>query len=151
MQNRKLVLSALLMLTAILASTPSLRAEEWGPWSVTGKSPVLKARGETTLMAGGESGRDAPGISGSALMSMVRVYQVYISPVYGGRCPSYPTCSQYSMEAIKKHGSLLGSLMTVGRLMHEADEQRFVPLQKVGDRYRFMDPVSNNDFWFSAR
>jgi hypothetical protein len=41
--------------------------------------------------------------------------------------------------------------MTVGRLMHEADERRFVPLQKVGDRYRFMDPVSNNDFWFSAR
>jgi len=84
-------------------------------------------------------------------MSMVRLYQVYISPVYGSRCPMYPTCSQYSIEAIKKHGSLVGSLMTVGRLMHEADERRFVPLQKVGDRYRFMDPVSNNDFWFSAR
>jgi putative membrane protein insertion efficiency factor len=151
MQNRKLVLSALLMLTAILASTPSLRAEEWGPWSVTGQSPALTIRGETTLMAGREPTREAPGISDSALMSMVRLYQVYISPVYGSRCPMYPTCSQYSIEAIKKHGSLLGALMTVGRLMHEADERRFVPLQKVGDRYRFMDPVSNNDFWFSAR
>jgi putative membrane protein insertion efficiency factor len=139
------------MLTAILASTPSLWAEEWGPWSVTGKSPALMARGEATLIAGRASGPETPGISDSALMSIVRLYQVYISPIYGGRCPMYPTCSQYSIEAIKKHGPLLGSLMTVGRLMHEADEQRFVPFQKVGDRYRFMDPVSNNDFWFSAR
>ncbi len=79
----------------------------------------------------------------------IRIFQRYISPVDGDRCPSYPTCSQYGVEAVRTHGAVIGFVMTFDRLMHESDEIRRVPLVKVGDRYRYYDPVENNDFWWS--
>lgn len=66
----------------------------------------------------------------------------------GDRCPMYPTCSQYSLLAMHKHGPFIGIIMTADRLMHEADERDFAPARKVGNRYRFIDPVENNDFWW---
>jgi hypothetical protein len=60
----------------------------------------------------------------------------------------YPTCSQYGIQAMHKHGPLIGIVMTADRLMHEADERDFAPARKVGNRYRFIDPVENNDFWW---
>jgi len=150
MRSRVSFLAALLMFTAMLAGIPPSRAEEWGPWSVSGNFPVLSAKGDAFPSEKAVS-QEALGISESALVALVRVYQVYISPVYGNRCPMHPTCSNYSIEAINKHGSLVGFVMTVGRLLHESDERQFVSQQKVGDRYRFMDPVSNNDFWFTVR
>ncbi len=80
---------------------------------------------------------------------VIRIFQRYISPVDGDRCPSYPTCSQYGVEAVRKHGVAIGFVMTFDRLMHESDEIRRVPLVKVGDRYRYYDPVENNDFWWN--
>jgi putative membrane protein insertion efficiency factor len=79
---------------------------------------------------------------------LLRFYQKYISPVDGDRCPSYPTCSQYGLEAVRKHGALLGLVMTFDRLIHESDEIRSAPLVRVGESYRYYDPVENNDFWW---
>src|SRR4030042_1351001 len=75
-------------------------------------------------------------------------YKKYISPVDGDRCPCYPTCAQYSLEAIRKHGALVGGVMTFDRLIHESDEIRNAPLVKVYDSYRYLDSVENNDFWW---
>jgi putative component of membrane protein insertase Oxa1/YidC/SpoIIIJ protein YidD len=75
-------------------------------------------------------------------------FQTYISPVDGDRCPSYPTCSQYAREAVRKHGVLVGLVMTFDRLIHESDEIRVAPLVRVGESYRHYDPVENNDFWW---
>ena len=33
------------------------------------------------------------------------------------RCPYYPTCSCYGLEAIKKHGALKGSLLAGWRIL----------------------------------
>ncbi len=82
---------------------------------------------------------------------VIRIFQKYISPIDGDRCPSYPTCSQYGVEAVRKHGVGIGFVMTFDRLMHESDETRRVPLVKIGDRYRYYDPVENNDFWWSKK
>jgi uncharacterized protein len=78
----------------------------------------------------------------------LKFYQKYISAVDGDRCPSYPTCSHYAAEAVRKHGAVLGALMAFDRLMHEADEVQRAPLVRVGDRERYFDPVENNDFWW---
>ncbi len=78
----------------------------------------------------------------------LHLFQKYISPVDGDRCPSYPTCSQYAVEAVRKHGAVMGVLMAVDRLIHEADEVRRVPQVRIGDRDRYFDPVENNDFWW---
>ena len=35
----------------------------------------------------------------------VRVYQVALSPVFGGQCRYYPSCSAYALEALERHGA----------------------------------------------
>jgi len=71
-----------------------------------------------------------------------------ISPVDGDRCPSLPSCSSYSVNAFKKHGFFTGWLMTVDRLLHEADEGSVSPRVYHNGRFRVLDPVENNDYWW---
>ena len=51
------------------------------------------------------------------LMWMVRVYQVMLSPFFGQQCRFYPTCSQYALEAINRHGAIVGGCYAIRRLM----------------------------------
>lgn len=51
------------------------------------------------------------------LVSIVKAYQLVLSPFLGQQCRFYPTCSHYAVEAIQKHGALRGSYYTVRRLM----------------------------------
>lgn len=77
-----------------------------------------------------------------------RIYGA-ISRVDGNRCSMYPTCSNYSIEAIEKHGLLIGIVMTCDRLIHEANEMDYAPPVEGVDSLRYADPVENNDFWWS--
>jgi putative membrane protein insertion efficiency factor len=47
---------------------------------------------------------------------LIRVYQVMLSPLMGGHCRFYPTCSAYALEAYRKKGPLGGTWLTVRRL-----------------------------------
>lgn len=38
------------------------------------------------------------------LVLLVRFYQYAISPLLGRRCRFFPSCSEYTAEAIQKHG-----------------------------------------------
>lgn len=76
------------------------------------------------------------------------VYGRYISPVDGDRCHMYPTCSAFSREAVEKYGFFRGALLTADRLIHESNEQDRAPQIIIAGRLRFLDPVSNNDFWW---
>jgi uncharacterized protein len=52
------------------------------------------------------------------LMSTVTGYQRYISPLKGVQtCRFYPTCSQYALEAIGKHGATKGTFLAVRRVL----------------------------------
>jgi putative membrane protein insertion efficiency factor len=44
------------------------------------------------------------------------LYQKYISPLFGRRCVFYPSCSEYTILAIKKHGFLRGWLKGLNRI-----------------------------------
>lgn len=81
-------------------------------------------------------------------INSIKFFIRYISKVDGDRCPMYPTCSSYSIEAIKKHGVLIGMVMTADRLIHESNEMDYAPVIKVGDRYRYYDPLYENDYWW---
>ena len=85
---------------------------------------------------------------GNILIQVIRFYQHYISPVIGDRCQMYPSCSSYAIEAIKKHGCLIGSVMTSDRLIHEANETDHAPVIETEGEYGYCDPVSGNDFWW---
>lgn len=48
---------------------------------------------------------------------LIRVYQIFISPLLGSNCRYTPTCSQYGIEAIKKHGPFKGLWLTLKRIL----------------------------------
>ena len=50
-------------------------------------------------------------------MKLIKFYQRRISPLFGPKCRYYPTCSQYALEALEKHGVIKGSLLAIRRLM----------------------------------
>ncbi|WP_434779495.1 membrane protein insertion efficiency factor YidD [Neisseria sp. Ec49-e6-T10] len=50
------------------------------------------------------------------MLYFIRFYQLCISPYFAPSCRFSPTCSQYAIEAIKKHGALKGGVLMVKRL-----------------------------------
>jgi len=51
------------------------------------------------------------------LIGIIRFYQSAISPVLPSSCRYVPTCSQYGLEALQKHGPLKGSWLTIKRIL----------------------------------
>jgi putative membrane protein insertion efficiency factor len=87
--------------------------------------------------AAGEHARIAPALrhrSGQVgswlLLWVLRVYQVFLSPFFGGACKFYPSCSNYAYQAIARHGARRGFVLAFGRLL------RCRPFSKGG-----FDPV----------
>ena len=50
------------------------------------------------------------------LIGLIYAYRFTISPLIGSCCRFYPSCSTYSLEAIKKHGTLKGFFLMVKRI-----------------------------------
>jgi putative membrane protein insertion efficiency factor len=50
------------------------------------------------------------------LLLLIRAYQLAISPMLGNRCRFYPSCSEYSMEALRRHGLGKGLWLSVTRV-----------------------------------
>lgn len=55
-------------------------------------------------------------LSAGAIL-FIRAYQRAISPWLPRSCRFYPTCSQYAVEAIEKHGLLRGGGLAVRRVL----------------------------------
>lgn len=51
------------------------------------------------------------------LLGIIRGYQLYISPLFPGKCRFYPTCSAYAIEAIQRYGASKGLLMASKRIL----------------------------------
>jgi putative membrane protein insertion efficiency factor len=52
------------------------------------------------------------------LITFIKVYQVALSPFFGQQCRFTPTCSDYAIESIQKHGTFKGLFLTIKRLSH---------------------------------
>jgi putative membrane protein insertion efficiency factor len=50
------------------------------------------------------------------LIVLVRIYQLVISPIFPATCRYTPTCSHYTVEALKVWGPLKGSYLAVKRI-----------------------------------
>jgi hypothetical protein len=50
------------------------------------------------------------------LLKLIAFYRKFISPLKPPSCRFYPTCSQYSMEAIQRFGALKGSWLSIRRI-----------------------------------
>jgi uncharacterized protein len=51
------------------------------------------------------------------LMAPIKLYQLFVSPWMPAVCRFQPTCSRYAMEALRKHGAIKGSWLTLKRLL----------------------------------
>jgi putative membrane protein insertion efficiency factor len=49
-------------------------------------------------------------------IGLIKLYQFTLSPFLGKQCRFVPTCSQYGIEALRKHGALKGSWLTIKRI-----------------------------------
>lgn len=52
-----------------------------------------------------------------AAIFAVRGYQRFLSPIFGGQCRFYPSCSQYFILAVEKYGFIGGSCRGVWRIL----------------------------------
>ena len=61
----------------------------------------------------------------------IKSYRKYISPLKRPCCIFYPTCSQYALEAIEKHGAIKGSVMGIKRILrcHPYNKGGFDPVK----------------------
>jgi len=73
------------------------------------------------------------------LQSLLSAYKRWVSPALPVACRFVPTCSEYAMQAVERHGALRGSLLAAGRLL------RCHPFCRGGH-----DPVPQR-FWSSSR
>ncbi len=51
------------------------------------------------------------------IILMIKGYRLFISPLKPPTCRFVPTCSEYALQAIEKHGILRGGRMAVGRIL----------------------------------
>lgn len=51
------------------------------------------------------------------LINLVKGYRRWISPLFLPSCRFQPTCSQYSIEALEKHGALWGTYLSIKRIL----------------------------------
>jgi putative membrane protein insertion efficiency factor len=48
--------------------------------------------------------------------ALIRFYQLFVSPVLPGACRHAPTCSEYCLEAVRRHGPVAGSWLALKRI-----------------------------------
>ncbi|MES2592253.1 MAG: membrane protein insertion efficiency factor YidD [Bacteroidota bacterium] len=50
-------------------------------------------------------------------IGLIKIYQYSLSPLLGVSCRYEPSCSQYGIEALKKHGTIKGGYLTLKRIL----------------------------------
>jgi len=51
------------------------------------------------------------------LIKIIKGYKFFISPLFGHSCRYLPTCSEYSIEALKEYGLAKGTFMSIKRIL----------------------------------
>ena len=65
----------------------------------------------------GKALRVVASVPGLAMVGVIKVYQWTISPLLGPRCKYYPSCSNYGLVAIRRHGAVRGFALGAWRVL----------------------------------
>ena len=142
-QPSRLLLAIVITLVAAFIWVQRSPADEG---LLRGPGKALRAKANTT---GTEAGTQD--IIEDIATAPILFYQHYLSHQWGQTCAYYPSCSNYALLAIRKHGAVLGTVLTFDRLQHEANEGRTSPPIFTGIQTKIYDPLENNDFWWYRR
>ena len=96
------------------------------------------------------SPRARPSLPIAAARAFIAFYRTQIGPAIGNRCALAPSCSEYFLQATRKHG-LLGVPLIADRFVREPDvtQAAEVLVERPDGSVRIADPVSDHDGWFS--
>ena len=76
----------------------------------------------------------------SILIFLIQLYRYLFSPILGSNCRFNPTCSLYAIEAIVKHGVLIGIFLAIKRILKCHPWGKFgfdpVPLSKITIKFK---------------
>ena len=72
----------------------------------------------------------------AALVGLLLGYRATVGRLVPGRCRFHPSCSAYALEAVRTHGAVKGSALTIWRVL------RCSPLTAGG-----LDPVPPRGTW----
>lgn len=72
-------------------------------------------------------------VGARALLLLFRAYMAALSPIFGGVCKFYPSCSNYAYEAVAKHGARRGAALAIVRLLrcHPFTKGGFDPVPEI--------------------
>lgn len=68
-------------------------------------------------------------------LTLIKIYQKFISPIFPGKCRFYPTCSTYTYQAIEEYGCIKGIYLGIKRISkcHPFNEGGYDPLPKKNE------------------
>lgn len=69
---------------------------------------------------------------------LIQFYRTYLSPLKSTKCPYFPSCSQYGLEAVEQYGAVKGGLLCIWRIL------RCNPFSKGG--YDPVPSINNNNY-----
>ena len=71
-------------------------------------------------------------IFSKAIIGLIKLYQLVLSPVLGNNCRYFPNCSDYSIEALRTYGFFKGLFMIIKRVLscHPFKEGGIDPVKK---------------------
>jgi putative membrane protein insertion efficiency factor len=84
------------------------------------------------------------------IIKVIKIYQFIISPFLGKNCRFLPTCSQYTIESVKKNGAFYGITLSIARILKcnpffkgGVDEVRDISKTTIGKfKMRFIGCIS---------
>lgn len=93
--------------------------------------------------------RVAPGSAGGAAVWLVGLYRAQIRPAIAHRCSLQPSCSEYFLQASRRHG-WMGLSLIGDRLVREPDvvASAAQPV-RVGELILYRDPLEDHESWIT--
>lgn len=100
-----------------------------------------------------KSGQTVTGSSAnsSVLIHLIHFYQNHMRTYTGSSCPSYPSCSEYTLQAIGKHGAVMGTFLFIDRMFREFTTAGQPPQVRYRGRSLHYDPLEANDYWLARK
>lgn len=70
------------------------------------------------------------------ILFLIKIYQKFISPLFPGKCRFYPTCSNYTYQAIQEYGSIRGLYLGIKRILkcHPFNDGGYDPVPKKNEK-----------------
>ena len=88
---------------------------------------------DSSIAAATRADHVRPGPIAAAVLALLRIYKILLSPLFAGSCRYYPSCADYMAEAVRVHGAMKGVWLGTRRLArcHPFGSHGFDPVPRA--------------------